>query len=87
MISDRWHVWTQETHKGSEDRSGNTVLQKVRRADESVSELVLLRDAARQQIIVTVAPGTHAVMFGKPETGRPMPAEQISAVTMMSNLG
>lgn len=30
---------------------------------------------------------THAVMFGKPETGRPIPAEQIRAVTMMSNLG
>lgn len=30
---------------------------------------------------------THAVMLGKPETGRPIPAEQISAVAMMSNLG
>lgn len=46
---------------------------------------------------------THAVIFGKPETGRPIPAEQISAVacklyqrnkvrgdeklTMMSNRG
>lgn len=29
----------------------------------------------------------HAVMLGKPETGRPIPAEQISAVAMMSNLG
>jgi len=30
---------------------------------------------------------THAVMLGKPDTGRPIPAEQINAVTMMSSLG
>lgn len=30
---------------------------------------------------------THAVMLGKPETGRPIPAEQMRAVAMISRRG
>lgn len=32
------------THEGSKDRGGNTVLEEIAGADESLSELVLLGD-------------------------------------------
>lgn len=71
------------THEGSEDRGGNTVLEEIAGPDKSLSELVLLGDTTNciYLAVFSMTMSTHAVMFGNPETGRPIPAEQINAVT------
>jgi hypothetical protein len=52
-----------------------------------MSKLVLLRDPLLSECFPQTMDATHAVMLGNPDTGRPMPAEQIRAVTMISNRG
>lgn len=76
-------------HKCCQDRGRHSVLEKVDRTNVPLPQLVLLIDAGLVSIKRTMRmeDETHAVMFGKPDTGRPMPAEQMRAVAMMSKRG
>ena len=50
------------------------------------SSCVALRSSMCQRKIHTTAGATHAVWFGKPETGMPMPVEQMRPVMKMRRL-
>ena len=73
---------SEPAHKARKDRCGDTALEEIAGADKPLTKLVLLRNATRRisTAIVQSLELTHAVILGNPETGRPIPAEQIRAV-------
>ena len=71
------------------DTRGHAVLEEVDVAEVQLAHVVLLGRPApfvSQCNSIEAVGATHAVWFGKPETGMPMPVEQMRPVMKMRRL-